>query len=68
MDECAQALEPFVDWPVADQLTRSMLDRVDVVQTLLFAVQVSLAAVWDSLGCAPRRWWGRASARWPRPS
>ncbi|WNV86267.1 SDR family NAD(P)-dependent oxidoreductase [Umezawaea sp. Da 62-37] len=57
MDECAQALEPFVDWPVAevvaDPLTRSMLDRVDVVQTLLFAVQVSLAAVWDDLGVRP---------------
>ncbi|PRY32478.1 type I polyketide synthase [Umezawaea tangerina] len=57
MDECAQALEPFVDWPVAevvaDPLTRSALDRVDVVQTLLFAVQVSLAAVWDDLGVRP---------------
>ncbi|MET1074955.1 MAG: acyltransferase domain-containing protein, partial [Umezawaea sp.] len=57
MDECAQALEPFVDWPVADvvadPLSRSMLDRVDVVQTLLFAVQVSLAAVWNDLGVRP---------------
>ncbi|MFD9734948.1 SDR family NAD(P)-dependent oxidoreductase [Umezawaea sp. NPDC059074] len=57
MDECAQALEPFVDWPVAevvaDPSTRSMLDRVDVVQALLFAVQVSLVAVWESLGVRP---------------
>ncbi|MGM1061313.1 SDR family NAD(P)-dependent oxidoreductase [Saccharothrix sp. Mg75] len=57
LDECAQALEPFVDWPVvevvADPATRSMLDRVDVVQVLAFAVQVSLAAVWGSLGVRP---------------
>ncbi|HEX6344389.1 SDR family NAD(P)-dependent oxidoreductase [Umezawaea sp.] len=57
MDECAQALEAFVDWPVvevvADPTTRGMLDRVDVVQALLFAVQVSLAEVWLSLGVRP---------------
>ncbi|MFC0069215.1 SDR family NAD(P)-dependent oxidoreductase [Umezawaea endophytica] len=57
MDECAQALEAFVDWPVAevvaDPSTRGMLDRVDVVQALLFAVQVSLAEVWLSSGVRP---------------
>ncbi|HWO63231.1 MAG TPA: SDR family NAD(P)-dependent oxidoreductase, partial [Umezawaea sp.] len=57
MDECAQALEAFVDWSVvdavADPATNGMLDRVDVVQALLFAVQVSLAEVWLSAGVRP---------------
>jgi acyl transferase domain-containing protein/acyl carrier protein len=57
MDECAQALEPFVDWSVMDVLAdpsaRPMLDRVDVVQTLLFAMKMSLTEVWRSLGVRP---------------
>ncbi|MEV0623695.1 SDR family NAD(P)-dependent oxidoreductase [Nonomuraea sp. NPDC050404] len=54
MAECAAALEPFVDWSLLDVVRGAQeLDRVDVVQPVSFAVMVSLAAVWESLGLRP---------------
>ncbi|KUJ66293.1 hypothetical protein ACZ90_38470 [Streptomyces albus subsp. albus] len=54
---CARALEPYVDWPVVDVVRGAAgaepLDRVDVVQPALWAVMVSLAAVWRSMGVRP---------------
>ncbi|MGC5041666.1 acyltransferase domain-containing protein, partial [Streptomyces sp. DT73] len=50
--ECAEALSPFVDWSLVDVVRGEGdapgLDRVDVVQPVLWAVMVSLAAVWES--------------------
>ncbi|MEU7146389.1 type I polyketide synthase [Nocardia sp. NPDC046473] len=55
--ECAIALAPHVDWSLEDVLLgvegAPGLDRVDVVQPVLFAVMVSLAAVWGSWGVDP---------------
>ena len=55
--ECAQALSAYVDWSLDDVLTGAetapSLDRVDVVQPALWAVMVSLAAVWEAAGVAP---------------
>ncbi|WP_425546870.1 type I polyketide synthase, partial [Actinosynnema pretiosum] len=52
--ECAAALEPFVDFDLIEVLReRDSLDRVDVVQPASWAVMVSLAAVWRSLGVEP---------------
>ncbi|MFD7130814.1 type I polyketide synthase, partial [Streptomyces sp. NPDC059894] len=56
IDRCAAALAPWVEWSLHGVLTdddRSWLDRVDVVQPVSFAVMVSLAAVWNSLGVVP---------------
>ncbi|WP_228566899.1 type I polyketide synthase [Nocardia sp. SYP-A9097] len=54
MGECAVALSPFVEWSLVDVLRSSgSLDRVDVVQPVLFSVMVSLAAVWRSFGVVP---------------
>ncbi|WP_326638679.1 SDR family NAD(P)-dependent oxidoreductase [Streptosporangium sp. NBC_01755] len=57
MAECAAALQPFVDWSLLDVVRQTEdapgLDRVDVVQPTSFAVMVSLAAVWESLGVRP---------------
>ncbi|MFI6918265.1 SDR family NAD(P)-dependent oxidoreductase, partial [Streptosporangium sp. NPDC050284] len=57
MAECAAALEPFVEWSLLDVVRQVEgvpgLDRVDVVQPVSFAVMVSLAAVWESLGVRP---------------
>ncbi|MFE1248727.1 type I polyketide synthase [Streptomyces sp. NPDC058766] len=57
IDACAQALAPWVDWSLADVVTgargAASLDRVDVVQPALFAMMVSLAQVWRSLGVVP---------------
>jgi len=52
--ECQVALGPFVDWLLVDALGDGvLLGRVDVVQVVLWAVMVSLAAVWESLGVVP---------------
>ncbi|WP_151775829.1 type I polyketide synthase, partial [Streptomyces abyssomicinicus] len=55
--ECEAALSEFVEWSLSDVLRgvggAPGLDRVDVVQPVLFAVMVSLAAVWRSLGVVP---------------
>nr|UPI48933.1 type I polyketide synthase [Micromonospora sp.] len=57
MDACAEALRPHVDWSLLDVLRgvpgAPSLDRVDVVQPVLFSVMVSLAALWRSLGIRP---------------
>src|SRR5574337_562314 len=55
--ECARVFSEFVDWSLVDVLrgepTAPGLDRVDVVQPALFAVLVSLAALWESIGVRP---------------
>ncbi|MEU8251685.1 type I polyketide synthase, partial [Nonomuraea sp. NPDC048916] len=55
--ECCEALARYVDWSPIDVLRGTPgapeLDRVDVVQPLLFAVSVSLARLWQSLGLKP---------------
>ncbi|GHF52609.1 hypothetical protein GCM10010218_37600 [Streptomyces mashuensis] len=57
IDECAAALSAFVDWSLVDVLRgvegAPGLDRVDVVQPVLFAVMVSLARLWRSVGVEP---------------
>ncbi|WP_419998927.1 type I polyketide synthase [Streptomyces boninensis] len=52
--ECAQALAPYVDWELDDVLAgRHGLEAADVVQPALWAVMVSLAAVWQAAGVEP---------------
>ncbi|MFD4764542.1 SDR family NAD(P)-dependent oxidoreductase, partial [Streptomyces sp. NPDC058439] len=52
--ECETALAPYVDWSLTDVLLRDGdVDRVDVVQPVLWAVMVSLAEVWRSAGVVP---------------
>ncbi|MDL5198974.1 type I polyketide synthase [Streptomyces sp. ALI-76-A] len=52
--ECAQALEPFVDWSLLEVLgDEEALQRVDVIQPALWAVMVSLAALWQAHGVRP---------------
>ncbi|WP_432048997.1 SDR family NAD(P)-dependent oxidoreductase, partial [Streptomyces asiaticus] len=54
MGECAAALAPFVDWSLVDVLGDPVaLERVDVVQPVLWAVMVSLAELWRSYGVEP---------------
>ncbi|WP_415925357.1 SDR family NAD(P)-dependent oxidoreductase [Streptomyces sp. ME19-01-6] len=52
--ECAEALAPHVDWDLHEVVRdETALTRVDVVQPALWAVMVSLAALWRSLGVVP---------------
>ncbi|HWX87511.1 MAG TPA: acyltransferase domain-containing protein, partial [Solirubrobacteraceae bacterium] len=52
--ECEAALAPFVDWSLEGVLRgvegEPGLDRLDVVQPVLFAVMVSLAGLWRACG------------------
>jgi acyl transferase domain-containing protein len=58
IDECARALRPWLDWSLPDLITGAeqapSLERGDaVVQPALFAMMVSLARLWRSLGVVP---------------
>ncbi|GAA0401711.1 type I polyketide synthase [Streptomyces luteireticuli] len=57
MTECEKALSAFTDWSLTGVLRGAEgapgLDRVDVVQPVLWAVMVSLAEVWRSYGVRP---------------
>ncbi|WP_410658220.1 type I polyketide synthase [Amycolatopsis sp. lyj-112] len=54
MSRCEEALSSFVDWKLTDVLgDAAALERVDVVQPALFAVNVSLAALWRACGVEP---------------
>ncbi|MPY58850.1 SDR family NAD(P)-dependent oxidoreductase, partial [Streptomyces spongiae] len=58
VDDCADALAPYVDFSPADLLRGEgddpdMLHRADVVQPALFSTMVALAALWRSLGVEP---------------
>ncbi|WEH12772.1 type I polyketide synthase [Streptomyces sp. VNUA24] len=54
---CERALSPYLDWSLTDVLRAAPgsppLDRVDVVQPVLFSMMVSLAALWRSYGVEP---------------
>ncbi|WEV23889.1 beta-ketoacyl synthase N-terminal-like domain-containing protein [Streptomyces sp. 71268] len=55
--ECERALAPYVEWSLTEVLRGGVgaadLGRVDVVQPVLWAVMVSLAAVWADQGVKP---------------
>ncbi|MFI0731688.1 SDR family NAD(P)-dependent oxidoreductase [Streptomyces sp. NPDC021225] len=57
MAACAEALAPYVGWSLPEVLRGAAgappLDRVDVIQPVLFSVNVSLAALWRSCGVEP---------------
>ncbi|MBM7173642.1 acyltransferase domain-containing protein, partial [Streptomyces sp. G44] len=54
MRECAAALSSYTDWSLSEVLDDAeALERVDVVQPVLWAVMVSLAELWQSYGVKP---------------
>ncbi|MFF1279161.1 acyltransferase domain-containing protein, partial [Streptomyces marokkonensis] len=57
VEECEEALSPHVDWSLLQVLEEHPdapgLDRVDVVQPVLFAVMVALARHWQDTGVRP---------------
>ncbi|MFK4070360.1 beta-ketoacyl synthase N-terminal-like domain-containing protein [Streptomyces sp. NPDC029674] len=55
IEECERALSAHVDWSLSEVLRGdgSELSRVEVVQPALWAVMVSLAAVWADHGVTP---------------
>ncbi|WXB00245.1 SDR family NAD(P)-dependent oxidoreductase [Pendulispora brunnea] len=60
IEACERAFAAYVDWSLSAILQGpesaeggATLERVDVVQPVLFAVMVSLAALWRSMGIEP---------------
>ncbi|WP_277351247.1 type I polyketide synthase [Micromonospora sp. HNM0581] len=57
INECGTALSEFVPWRLTDVLREvegsPPVDRVDVVQPVLWAVMVSLAGLWRAYGVEP---------------
>ncbi|ORW85804.1 type I polyketide synthase [Mycobacterium sherrisii] len=57
VNRCDKALGEYLDWSLIDVIRGAPgapgLDRVDVVQPVLWAMMVSLAALWRSVGVHP---------------
>ena len=57
MTRCADALAPYVDWSLLEALHGApgapALDRVNVIQPILWAIMISLAELWRSSGVHP---------------
>jgi acyl transferase domain-containing protein/acyl carrier protein len=57
IDDCEQAMRPYLDWSLREQLlapaASSRLQEIAVVQPLLFAMHVALARLWISWGILP---------------
>ncbi|MFI2669260.1 type I polyketide synthase, partial [Streptomyces albidoflavus] len=57
MAEVDAALGQFVDWSVTDVLREApqapSMDRIEILQPVLFAVNVALAALWQASGVRP---------------
>ncbi|MFH9818982.1 SDR family NAD(P)-dependent oxidoreductase [Streptomyces sp. NPDC017230] len=52
--ECAAALAPFIDFdPIEVLRSGAALERVEVIQPVTWAVMVSLAELWRSVGVVP---------------
>ncbi|MGW0909734.1 SDR family NAD(P)-dependent oxidoreductase [Streptomyces sp. NPDC002853] len=56
---CGEVIEPLTGWSVVEVLGREdeqeegWLERIDVLQPVMFAVQVSLARLWQACGVRP---------------
>ena len=56
---CEKAMKPWCDWSLLEQLELSedspsyRLNEIGVIQPILFAIEVALAAVWSSWGIEP---------------
>lgn len=57
LERCAAAIRAHVSWDLLEELqageASSRLAEIDVVQPILFSLQVALAALWESWGVRP---------------
>ena len=54
MERCEAAIQQYADWSLLEELARpeaeSRLEEIDIIQPTLFAIQISLAELWQSWG------------------
>jgi acyl transferase domain-containing protein len=57
LTQCARMIQACAGWSLCEELAadpqRSRLDQIEIIQPALFAIQVSLAALWRSWGIEP---------------
>ena len=57
MQDCDAALSHFVDWSLLEEIAKdennSRFSEVDYIQPILFAIEVSMAKLWESYGVKP---------------
>ena len=56
MEKCDEAISSFAEWSLIEEFTHKdarWMHEVDVIQPTIFAIQVSLAALWRSWGVEP---------------
>ncbi|MEW6735025.1 MAG: type I polyketide synthase [Acidobacteriota bacterium] len=57
LESCEKAMQPYVDWSLLNELIadqeHSRLNEIDVIQPILFALQVSLVNLWRAWGIEP---------------
>ena len=55
LEQCDRALKPFTGWSLLEKFEAGDLggDQIDIVQPLLFAIQIAMAAHWRSWGITP---------------
>ncbi|XXY19860.1 beta-ketoacyl synthase N-terminal-like domain-containing protein [Sorangium sp. So ce216] len=57
IERCDAAMREFVSWSLLEQLTADEphpgLEQIDVIQPVLFAIEIALAAEWRSWGIEP---------------
>lgn len=59
LERCDQSIRLWADWSLLEQLTLDQdspdyrLEEISVIQPVLFAMQIALAAVWQSWGIEP---------------
>ena len=59
VERCDRAMRQYGNWSLLGELTatdpaRSRLNEIDIIQPVLFAIQVALAALWRSWGVQPQ--------------
>ena len=57
LTECDELMRASLDWSLVERLRgggdQAWSKRIDVIQPMLFAIQISLAAIWKSWGIRP---------------
>lgn len=60
IDQCNQAMHPYITWSLFDVLSSitdagdtRLEEHIDVIQPTIFAIQIALAALWRSWGIEP---------------